>query len=222
MQPQPPGPGLPLQAPSVKRRTSTGGRSLGITRLTIVEQAARLLQQRRLSRNHSHDGLAFTEGDAATIEVVRRNLNLHFVTWNDTDEVLPHFPRNVSHHQMAVFQFDAELSVGQRLHYGPFNFNCFFFGHSKLLTRGTELLRIPFFARRHSGVEVRCLPAPKVTQTEQFSTQRRRGPQRLAKFCGNQFRQFILRFRSRPSMMLCEALHLCVEKVSLKMLSLST
>ncbi len=148
MQAQPPGPGFPLQAPSVKRRTSTAGKSLDIKRLAIVEQAARLLQQRHSVRKEQASrplyGLAFTEGDATTIEVIRGNLHLHFVARHNSNEVLPHLPRNVCHHEVTVLQLHAELSVGQRLHHSTFNFNRFFFGHSELLTRGTDFVRVQF------------------------------------------------------------------------------
>ena len=51
------------------------------------------------------------------------------ITWHDTDEVLTHLPRNVSHDHMPRLQLNTELCVCQSFDNVTFNFDGLFFGH---------------------------------------------------------------------------------------------
>jgi len=145
MQAQPPGPGLPLHAPSVNNNTSVVD-SFGMDR-------------------HQAGGLAFAEDDSAAIQVIRRDFHLHFVPWHDTDKVLPHFAGNVSHHKMTILQLDAKLGVGKASTTTPSTSIA-----SSLAILGESLSRTnetcgtnSCFQGGHSGVRADSLPATAFT-----------------------------------------------------------
>ena len=53
-------------------------------------------------------------GDAATAEVVGRELDLHTVAREDPDVVHAHLPGDVREHLVPVLELDPEHGVGQR------------------------------------------------------------------------------------------------------------
>ena len=70
-----------------------------------------------------------TEGDAALAEVVRRQLQRHLVTGQDTDVVFPHLARGVSDQLVAVVQRHAKTGIGKDLVNQSVHFNQLFFSH---------------------------------------------------------------------------------------------
>src|SRR5262245_12177957 len=67
--------------------------------------------------------------NAATAEVVGRDLDFDPVAGNDADEVLAHAARNVGDYLVPVVEFDTELSVGQRLFYATLGLDRLFLRH---------------------------------------------------------------------------------------------
>ena len=70
--------------------------------------------------------LVFSHHDAAFRQIVRRQLNRHFVAQRQADKMRPHPARNVGQQPMPVRQFHPEQGVRQHFHYGAFNFNGIF------------------------------------------------------------------------------------------------
>jgi hypothetical protein len=54
--------------------------------------------------------LALAVSDAAFRKIVRRKLHCHAVTWDYSDEMLPHLPGNMSYNLMSVFKLYSKLS----------------------------------------------------------------------------------------------------------------
>src|SRR4051794_5369287 len=59
-------------------------------------------------------------GDPSAVETVWRELDGDPVAGEDADVVGAHLPRKVTQNRMAVFQFDGEHRIGQRLFDAPF------------------------------------------------------------------------------------------------------
>ena len=59
----------------------------------------------------------------STAEIIRGQLNCHFVSGQNLDEVHPHLPRNMSQDAMAIFQFHPERGVWQGVYDSPFHFD---------------------------------------------------------------------------------------------------
>lgn len=79
----------------------------------------------------SLDGISsFAIYNSAAIQVVWRNFYDDSVTRNDTDEMLPHFPGDMGHYNMAVFKLNAKLGIRKGFDNFTFNLNCFFFRHA--------------------------------------------------------------------------------------------
>lgn len=72
-------------------------------------------------------GLLVPVGDSTSFEVVRSELYLDTIAWQDPDVVHAHFSGNVRQNFMAIFQFDPEHGVGERLDNGPLQYDCVFF-----------------------------------------------------------------------------------------------
>src|SRR6185436_12800890 len=69
-------------------------------------------------------------GHAALGEVVGRHLHQHLVPRQHADAVLTHLAGGVADDLVAVFEFDPERRVGQKLHHGSGKFQEFFLRHS--------------------------------------------------------------------------------------------
>src|SRR5690606_24283562 len=77
--------------------------------------------------------------DPPAREVVRAQLDLHLVPREDSDEVLPHLPRDVREHAVTPFDLHGEHRVGEGLNHPPLDFNGVVLRHSltSSLSRGT-------------------------------------------------------------------------------------
>src|SRR5690242_8583507 len=84
---------------------------------------------RRFFRWEPHAGSTHPVGDAALGQVVRRHFHLDLVAGEDSDVVLAHAARNVSSHDVPVFQLHAEHGVGQGFLHRTFHFDDVVFGH---------------------------------------------------------------------------------------------
>ena len=62
----------------------------------------------------------FAIRDAATIRIVGRDLDGHFVSGNDTDEVLAHLAGDMCHHNVSALDFHAKLRIRERFDDGAF------------------------------------------------------------------------------------------------------
>src|SRR5688572_5689310 len=72
--------------------------------------------------------------DAATGDVVGRDLEPYAVAGEDADAVLAHPAAGVGEHAGAVFERDAEIRVRQHLEHGAVHLQHFFLGHDKSLS----------------------------------------------------------------------------------------
>src|SRR5690349_19634005 len=72
--------------------------------------------------------------DTSLRQIVRRQFNPHPIPRNDTNEVLAHPPRNVSHHEVSTFDFNAEPRIRQGLGHNTLDLKSFFllFRHTKI------------------------------------------------------------------------------------------
>jgi hypothetical protein len=73
--------------------------------------------------------LLLPENDSRFGQVVRRKLHRNFVTGNDTDEMLAHFPGDVGEHVALAGQINAKHGAGKHLGHGPFHHDLFLFRH---------------------------------------------------------------------------------------------
>ena len=62
-------------------------------------------------------------GDPTLGQIVWREFDLHPITWKDSDEIRPKLPADVGTNSMAVFEFNNEQRVRQRLDNCPFDFD---------------------------------------------------------------------------------------------------
>ena len=74
--------------------------------------------------------LLVSEHDTSFREVVRRHLNLDFVTRKDFDVVHPHLARYMSDDHMPVLKFNAEHGVRKRLYDFSVLLDSILFSHS--------------------------------------------------------------------------------------------
>ena len=65
--------------------------------------------------------------DPTSFEVVRGELYLDAIARQDPDVVHAHLSGNVREDFVAIFQFDPEHGVGERLGNGPLQYDCVFF-----------------------------------------------------------------------------------------------
>src|SRR5438093_8295928 len=81
-------------------------------------------------------------GDAAAIEIVGRELDLHTVAGEDADVVAPHLARDVPEDLVFVVQLHLEHRVGQRLGDLALHLDLLFLGHRpKSVADGTNVPR---------------------------------------------------------------------------------
>ena len=77
--------------------------------------------------------------DSTFCQIVRREFNPDLVAGDDSNEVLAHPTRNVSHHLGARVQLDSESSIRQCLCYGAFYFEgLFFFSQNQTSTESNS------------------------------------------------------------------------------------
>ncbi len=66
--------------------------------------------------------------DPALRQVVGRQFNGHLVTGKDTNVIFSHLARNMSSHNVAIFEFYSKCRVRKSLGNDTFHLNGFFFG----------------------------------------------------------------------------------------------
>ena len=71
-----------------------------------------------------------TEHDTCTTQIIRRQLYRHLVTRQDADVVHPHLSRNMSQHNMPVFQFHSKRGIRQILQNLALHLNNVVFCHA--------------------------------------------------------------------------------------------
>lgn len=62
-------------------------------------------------------------------QIIRGELDGHFITRQDTDEVHPEFTTDMCQYFVSILQLYLEGSVGEFLNYSSFDFNCICFRH---------------------------------------------------------------------------------------------
>jgi hypothetical protein len=62
-------------------------------------------------------------GDPTPCQIIRGNLDRNFVTRQDTDEIHPQLPGNMSQNNVVVSDIDAERGVGQGLNNSALQLN---------------------------------------------------------------------------------------------------
>ena len=95
-------------------------------------------------------------GDPATSEVVGRQLNLDAIAGQNSDVVHPHFPRDMGQNFVAVFEFDAEHCVRQRLGDRSFQNDRVFLGLSQDTDSCVMDLKTPAQDRAKAGSRTRA------------------------------------------------------------------
>src|SRR5687767_943058 len=89
----------------------------------------------RPSRRHGHRLLVLVAVvDAATGDVVGRDLEPYAVAGENADAVLAHAAAGVGEHAGTILQRDAEIRVRQHLEHGAVHLQHFFLGHDKSLS----------------------------------------------------------------------------------------
>jgi hypothetical protein len=87
---------------------------------------------RHLSQRTFTDAETFTRspvlllqsvGDPTLRQIVWREFNFDPITWKDSDEIRPKLPADVGTNSMAIFEFNDEQRVRQRLDNRPFDFD---------------------------------------------------------------------------------------------------
>ncbi len=87
---------------------------------------------RHLSQRTLTDAETFTDspvlllqsvGDPTLCQIVWREFNFDPITWKDSDEIRPKLPADVGTNSVAIFEFNNEQRVRQRLDNCPFDFD---------------------------------------------------------------------------------------------------
>ena len=94
--------------------------------------------------------------DPTTSQVVRCQLNLDAITGENTDVMHPHLSGDVGQHFVAVFEFDAEHGVRQRLGDRSFQNDRVFFGLSQDTDSCVMDLKTPAQDRAKAGSRTRA------------------------------------------------------------------
>ena len=94
--------------------------------------------------------------DPTTSEVVRRQLNLDAITGQNSDVMHPHFPGDMGQNFVAIFEFDAEHGVRQRLGDRSFQNDRVFFGLSQDTDSCVMDLKTPAQDRAKVGSRTRA------------------------------------------------------------------
>jgi glycosyltransferase involved in cell wall biosynthesis len=84
----------------------------------------------RLADRARRPGLLVAVGDAAAVEVVRRELDLDAVAGQDADVVAAHLARDVAEDLVVVVELDAEHRVGEGLGDLALHLDLLFFAHA--------------------------------------------------------------------------------------------
>ena len=145
MQPHPPGPGLPLHAPSVKSCTKGRDAAVSVMRLHKGLKCGASFSP-ALNSSGTPGGtpgphechirtLPFPIDNAASLQVIRRNFHDHAVARHDPDEVLSHLAGDVRHHLMTVLQLNSKLRIRESFDHITFDLDCFFLRHSEFFFR---------------------------------------------------------------------------------------
>lgn len=95
-------------------------------------------------------------GDPTTSQVVGRQLNLDAIAGENTDVVHPHLSGNMGQNFVAVFEFDAEHGVRQRLDDRSFKNDRVFFGLSQDTDSCVMDLKTPAQDRAKAGSRTRA------------------------------------------------------------------
>jgi hypothetical protein len=66
-------------------------------------------------------------GDATSFEVVRSELYLDAIAWENTDVVHPHLARDMGKYFVAIFEFNTKHGIWKGLGNGPFQYDRVFF-----------------------------------------------------------------------------------------------
>jgi hypothetical protein len=83
-------------------------------------------------RSHLTQTSPLPEGYAAFRQIVRRHLYHNFVTWQDPNEMKPHFSGDMRQNAMPVGQFHPEHRIWEQFNYPAFNFDDVFSRHVKI------------------------------------------------------------------------------------------
>lgn len=67
--------------------------------------------------------LLISIGDPSSCQVIRRQLNSHFIAWEYSNEVFSHFSGDMGQHSMTILYLHSKHSIGQWLDNGPFDLN---------------------------------------------------------------------------------------------------
>jgi len=85
---------------------------------------------------------------SASRKVIRGNLYQYLVARKDTDEMKPHFARNMGENPVPVVELDPEHGVRKRFnHFSPYFYDIIFIGHA---VSSSSLLFISIKARQKS------------------------------------------------------------------------
>ena len=95
-------------------------------------------------------------GDPTTSQVVWRQLNLDAIAGENTDVMHPHLAGDMGQHFVAVFEFDAEHGVRQRLDDRSFKNDRVFFGLSQDTDSCVMDLKTPAQDRAKAGTRTRA------------------------------------------------------------------
>src|SRR5690606_19609257 len=76
--------------------------------------------------------ISIAEHDSSLSKIVRGHLDIHCITWHQTDIVLSHFTADVSDDTMSVLKFHLKLSIRQCFHNLSSHFDYFFLIRHKL------------------------------------------------------------------------------------------
>jgi len=81
------------------------------------------------SGRETNSKLSRAERNSTLGQIIRRQLDSHLVTRQDTDVVFTHAPGNVSGDHVAILQLDTEHGIGQGINNSTLHFDVIFFCH---------------------------------------------------------------------------------------------
>ena len=85
-----------------------------------------------MERKGSPSGLLGAKDDTPLAQVIGGQLHGNFIAAQNANVVLAHFPGNMSHHFVPVFQPYLECGIGHGIDNRAFHFDMFFFRHAGL------------------------------------------------------------------------------------------
>src|SRR3954466_6727921 len=115
--------------------TSAGTIALGVTPMRASRSRRRGLAEARISRILWVSGRSCASGheairDPPLGQVVRRELDQHFIAGQDADAVLAHLAGGVAEYLMAILEAHAEHRIGQQLNHRAAHLEQFFLGQA--------------------------------------------------------------------------------------------